>query len=166
MSALFGDLVIVDVLLLPLKELWGKMVIAIRHSTGNANAGFLKRVVLDNRQTRAQSQLRLNEDFDLKPTSQITDMANLSARLARESNRPANDHLQLPGILLTMTPNSDWDLLGDAIAGSATGTKAGIPQLRGRPNQCSMGKCLSAVQSPFYRARIGPLGTWIHGEAI
>jgi hypothetical protein len=92
MSALFGDLVIVDVLLLPLKELWGKMVIAIRHSTGNANAGFLKKVVLDNRQTRAQSQLRLNEDFDLKPTSQITDMANLSARLARESNRPANDH--------------------------------------------------------------------------
>jgi hypothetical protein len=70
MSALFGDdLVIVDVTPLPLEELWGKMVIAICYSTGTAYAGFLQKLELDNRQIRALSQLRLNEDFDLKHTT-------------------------------------------------------------------------------------------------
>jgi hypothetical protein len=80
MSALFGDdLVIVDATPLPLDELWGRMVIAIRHSTGTAYAGFLQKLQLDNRQIRALSQLRLNEDYDLKHTTQITDRTNLSS---------------------------------------------------------------------------------------
>jgi transcriptional regulator with XRE-family HTH domain len=116
MSALFGDdLVIVDVTPLPVEKLWGKIVIAIRHSTGTAYAGFLQKLELDNRQIRALSQLRLNEDFDFKHSSQITDMTNLSTRLTRQEKRTATDLLQLPGILLTMTPSSDWDLLGHAI---------------------------------------------------
>jgi hypothetical protein len=98
-----------------LEELWGKMVIAIRHSTETAYAGFLKKLELDDRQMRALSQLRLNEDFDLKHTMQITDKTNLSAHLARQSERIASHLLQLPGILLTVTPSSDWDLLGHAI---------------------------------------------------
>jgi hypothetical protein len=70
---------------------------------------------LDNRQIRALSQLRLNEDFDLKHTAQITDMTNLAARQRKQNKRTATDLLQLPGILLTMTPSSDWDLLEHAI---------------------------------------------------
>lgn len=116
MSALFGDdLVIVDVTPLPLEKLWGRIVIAIRHSTGTAYAGFLQKLELDNRQISALSQIRLNEDFDLKHTTQITDMTNLAARQRKQSKRTATDLLQLPGILLTMTPSSDWDLLGHAI---------------------------------------------------
>ncbi len=50
MSALFGDdLVIVDFTPLPIEKLWGKIVIAIRHSTGTAYAGFLQKLELDNR---------------------------------------------------------------------------------------------------------------------
>ncbi len=116
MSALFGDdLVIVDVTPLPLERLWGKIVIAIRHSTGTAYAGFLQNLELDNRQIPALSQLRLNEDYDLKHTTQITDMTNLVTRQSKQNKRIANDLLQLPGILLSMTPSSDWDLLGHAI---------------------------------------------------
>ena len=66
-------------------------------------------------QISALSQIRLNEDFDLKHTTQITDMTNLAARQRKQSKRTATDLLQLPGILLTMTPSSDWDLLGHAI---------------------------------------------------
>jgi transcriptional regulator with XRE-family HTH domain len=116
MSALFGDdLVIVDVTPLPLEKLWGKIVIAIRHSTGTAYAGFLQQFNLDNRQIPALSQLRLNEDYALKYSTQITDRTNLATRHPKQGKRTANDALQLPGILLTMTPSSDWDLLGHAI---------------------------------------------------
>jgi len=116
MSALFeDDLVIVDATPIPVDELWGKMVIAIRHSTGTAYAGFLQKLQLDNRQIRALSQLRLNEDYDLKQMTQITDRTNLAARQLKQSKQMPEDLLQLPGILLTMTPSSDWDLLGHAI---------------------------------------------------
>ena len=116
MSALFeDDIVIVDATPIPVDELWGKMVIAIRLSTGTAYAGFLQKLQLDNRPISALSQLRLNEDYDLKQLTQITDMRNQAARHLKQSEQISEDLLQLPGILLTMTPSSDWELLGHAI---------------------------------------------------
>jgi transcriptional regulator with XRE-family HTH domain len=116
LSALFeDDIVIVDATPIPVDELWGKMVIAIRLSTGTAYAGFLQKLQLDNRPISALSQLRLNEDYDLKQLTQITDMRNLAARHLKQSEQISEDLLQLPGILLTMTPSSDWELLGHAI---------------------------------------------------
>jgi transcriptional regulator with XRE-family HTH domain len=135
MSALFGDdLVIVDVTPLPLEKLWGRIVIAIRHSTGTAYAGFLQKLELDNRQISALSQIRLNEDFDLKHTTQITDMTNLAARQRKQSKRTATDLLQLPGILLTMTPSSDWDLLGHAICWISYKDQGWLTAIEGTPD--------------------------------
>jgi transcriptional regulator with XRE-family HTH domain len=135
MSALFGDdLVIVDVTPLPLEKLWGRIVIAIRHSTGTAYAGFLQKLELDNRQISALSQIRLNEDFDLKHTTQITDMTNLAARQRKQSKRTATDLLQLPGILLTMTPSSDWELLGHAICWISYKGQGGLTAIEGTPD--------------------------------
>jgi transcriptional regulator with XRE-family HTH domain len=135
MSALFGDdLVIVDVTPLPLEKLWGRIVIAIRHSTGMAYAGFLQKLELDNRQISALSQIRLNEDFDLKHTTQITDMTNLAARQRKQSKRTATDLLQLPGILLTMTPSSDWDLLGHAICWISYKDQGWLTAIEGTPD--------------------------------
>ncbi len=135
MSALFGDdLVVVDVTPLPLEKLWGKIVIAIRLSTGTAYAGFLQKLELDNRQISALSQIRLNEDFDLKHTTQITDMTNLAARQRKQSKRTATDLLQLPGILLTMTPSSDWDLLGHAICWISYKDQGWLTDTEGRPD--------------------------------
>jgi transcriptional regulator with XRE-family HTH domain len=115
MSALFGDdLVIVDFTPLPIEKLWGKIVIAIRHSTETAYAGFLQKLEVENRQIRALSQIRLNEDFELRRAMQFTDSKNVAVRRNKQRQRTAID-LQLPGILLTMTPSSDWDLLGHAI---------------------------------------------------
>ena len=134
MSALFGDdLVIVDVTPLPIEKLWGKIVIAIRHSTGTAYAGFLQKLELDNWQIRALSQLRLNEDFHFKHSSQITEMTNLSARITRQEKRTATDLLQLPGILLTMTPSSDWDLLGHAICWISYKDQGWLTAIEGTP---------------------------------
>ena len=135
MSALFGDdLVVVDVTPLPLEKLWGRIVIAIRHSTGMAYAGFLQKLELDNRQISALSQIRLNEDFDLKHTTQITDMTNLAARQRKQSKRTATDLLQLPGILLTMTPSSDWDLLGHAICWISYKDQGWLTAIEGTPD--------------------------------
>ena len=135
MSALFGDdLVIVDVTPLPLEKLWGRIVIAIRHSTGTAYACFLQKLELDNRQISALSQIRLNEDFDLKHTTQITDMTNLAARQRKQSKRTATDLLQLPGILLTMTPSSDWDLLGHAICWISYKDQGWLTAIEGTPD--------------------------------
>ena len=135
MSALFGDdLVIVDVTPLPLEKLWGRIVIAIRHSTGTAYAGFLQKLELDNRQISALSQIRLNEDFDLKHTTQISDMTNLAARQRKQSKRTATDLLQIPGILLTMTPSSDWDLLGHAICWISYKDQGWLTAIEGTPD--------------------------------
>lgn len=124
MGVLFGgDLVILDVTPLPLEKLWGTIVIATRHSTGIAYAGFLQESDWDNRQIPALTQLRMSEDS--KYLAQIPYMTNLASDRTKEDNRTANDALQLPGItndalqlpgiLLSMTPSSDWDLLGHAI---------------------------------------------------
>ena len=135
MSALFGDdLVIVDVTPLPLEKLWGRIVIAIRHSTGMAYAGFLQKLELDNRQISALSQIRLNEDFDLKHTTQITDMTNLAARQRKQNKRTTPDLLELPGILLTMTPSSDWDLLGHAICWISYKDQGWLTAIEGTPD--------------------------------
>lgn len=135
MSALFGDdLVIVDVTPLPLEKLWGRIVIAIRHSTGTAYAGFLQKLQLDNRQIRALSQLRLNEDYDLKQMTQITDRTNLAARQLKQSKQMPEDLLQLPGILLTMTPSSDWDLLGHAICWISYKDQGWLTAIEGTPD--------------------------------
>jgi transcriptional regulator with XRE-family HTH domain len=135
MSALFGDdLVVVDVTPFPLEKLWGKIVIAIRHSTGTAYAGFLQKLELDNRQIHALSQLRLNEDYNLKHATQSTDMTNLGARRPKQNKRIANDLLQLPGILLTMTPSADWDLLGHAICWISYRDQGWLTAIEGTPD--------------------------------
>lgn len=135
MSALFGDdLVIVDATPLPLEKLWGKIVIAIRHSTGTVYAGFLQKLELENRQMSALSQIRLNEDFDLTHTTQITDMTNVAARQRKQNKYRATDHLELPGILLTMTPSSDWDLLGHAICWISYKDQGWLTAIEGSPD--------------------------------
>jgi len=116
MTALYGDdLVIVDTTSLPLERLWGKMVIAIRHSTGTAYAGFLQKLELDRRQVCALSQVRLNEDFNLNHITGSVDGPNSVGRRRKRNKRSDSDLLQLPGILLMMTPTPDWDILGHAI---------------------------------------------------
>ena len=140
MSALFGDdLVIVDVTPLPIEKLWGEIVIAIRQSTETAYAGFLQKLEVENRQIRALtqiralSQIRLNEDFDLIRAMQLTDSKNVAARRNSQRQRTAID-LQLPGILLTMTPSSDWDLLGHAICWIGYKERGWLTEIEGTPD--------------------------------
>jgi transcriptional regulator with XRE-family HTH domain len=135
MTALYGDdFVIVDATALPLEKLWGKIVIAIRHSTGTAYAGFLQKLEMDGRQMCALSQVRLNEDFNLNQTTRIGDRTNLAGRQRKQNKRADADLLQLPGILLMMTPSSDWELLGHAICWISYDDQGWLKAIEGTPD--------------------------------
>jgi transcriptional regulator with XRE-family HTH domain len=126
MTTLFGDdLIVVDATPHPIEKLWGKIVIAESRSSKITYVGFLQRFKSDGRYIPTLSQARLNEDLYLNSNGE----PNSEVRL-RNQKRPAVGHvLHLPGRLLSLSPISDWDLIGYAVCWIGCEDQGGLARL-------------------------------------
>jgi transcriptional regulator with XRE-family HTH domain len=114
-SLSFGgkDLLVIDSSDVPIEQLWGKMVIVERQSSGKSYVGFLQRFEMDNRLIPALSAARITSWVNAVAKNGDSTRA---ARKEKEREKEADSgELHKPGPFRPLTPTTDWNILGRAI---------------------------------------------------
>lgn len=107
------DLLVIDSSEVLLDQLWRKMVIAERQSSGAAYVGFLHHFDIDNRRIPTLSVGRMA--FGIHYAMQFGDPSNPSRKQRELEKKTGAGELRSPGRFLPMTPKTEWKILGRVI---------------------------------------------------
>lgn len=107
------DLLVIDSSEVNFDQLWGKMVIVERQSSGRSYVGFLQRFEMDNQLTPALSGARITSwGNDIAKYGDSTRVAGKEMEREKEAD---SGELHKPGPFRPMIPTADWKILGRAI---------------------------------------------------